>query len=87
MAYFLFSSIRSAFGPPDLSPFQGEPLYWMFPRVETLGLQPPPGQKNVFRISILVLFSSIVTIIGRTAPAHDVDVRPMNNDIRTKHAS
>jgi hypothetical protein len=34
-----------------------------------------------------VLFSSIVTIIGRTAPAHDVDVRPMNNDIRTKHAS
>ena len=25
------------FGLRDLSPFQGEPLYWMFPRVETLG--------------------------------------------------
>jgi hypothetical protein len=37
ISYFLFSSIRSAFGLRDLSPFQGEPLDWMFPRVETLG--------------------------------------------------
>ena len=45
---YLFGSIRSAFGPRDLSPLQGEPLYWMFPRVETLGriLQPLRGKKH-----------------------------------------
>jgi hypothetical protein len=34
---FPFDASRSAFSPRDLSPFQGEPLYCMFPRVETLG--------------------------------------------------
>ena len=33
-----FCSIRRAFRPRHLSPFQGEPLYWMFPKVETLYL-------------------------------------------------
>jgi hypothetical protein len=30
-------AFEGAFRPRHLSPFQGEPLYWMFPRVETLG--------------------------------------------------
>jgi hypothetical protein len=30
---FFFGSVRSAFGPRDLSPLKGEPLYWRLSRV------------------------------------------------------
>ena len=35
---FVFGNIRSAFGPRNLSSFQGEPLYWMFPGLKTWAL-------------------------------------------------